>query len=385
MVSSLPQTLIIDVGTAYTKVGYAGEESPRFTFPTIIGTEKYHHAIENSSEVYVGNAALEMRGILSIHHPLQRGVVLDWNNFYSILDYIFFRLFKTVDLTKCSVLYIENLFIQPDVKNFVAQLMFDRYNVHRLMMVPTPILSIFSVGLTTGLLIESGEGITFVAAIVDGRIQQESIRKVDLSGVDVMHYLKNMLLQEGLDNIASYPPEILNEIKERHCYVIPDKDTPPESKVYDLQMHDGTIVKVPQHVLYNPPEILFQPNIISSNTLSITEAVLSSLQGVDRRYWKDLLSRIVFSGGNLSYQGFKKRFEYDLGVCIPQLGVIPGSFDLSKRALGFFIPDNLQFAPFKGASILGSVPSFHKLFVNNEQFQSNHDVLRQEIVDIFQI
>ena len=114
MVLSLPQTLIIDVGTAYTKVGYAGEESPRFTFPTIIGTEKYHHAIENSSEVYVGNAALEMRGILSIHHPLQRGVVLNWNNFYSILDYIFFRLrlreCKVVSLFKVVFYILNNIY-----------------------------------------------------------------------------------------------------------------------------------------------------------------------------------------------------------------------------------------------------------------------------------
>ncbi|MHA1487872.1 MAG: hypothetical protein ACTSSC_11970, partial [Promethearchaeota archaeon] len=38
MAIPLPGTpIIVDIGSAYTKIGFAGEPSPRFVFPTITG------------------------------------------------------------------------------------------------------------------------------------------------------------------------------------------------------------------------------------------------------------------------------------------------------------------------------------------------------------
>ncbi len=42
MTLSLPKTpIIIDIGSAYVKTGFAVEPEPRFVFPCITGTEKY--------------------------------------------------------------------------------------------------------------------------------------------------------------------------------------------------------------------------------------------------------------------------------------------------------------------------------------------------------
>lgn len=110
------------------------------------------------------------------------------------------------------------MLIQPDVKNFIAQLLFDRYNVHSVMMVPTPILLIFSVGLTTGLVIESGEGITFVATILNGRIQRGSVRRLDLgkmiqSGIKILIGInknKDLLKQELIQK------DFITTVNENH-------------------------------------------------------------------------------------------------------------------------------------------------------------------------
>jgi actin-related protein len=55
----------------------------------------------------------------------------------------------------------------------------------------------------------------------------------------------------------------------------------------------------------------------------------------------------------------------------------------SSDLIKLYIPDNLQYAIFNGASILGSLPSFQALFVSYEEFQINPDLLYQDISEIF--
>ncbi|MHA1933067.1 MAG: hypothetical protein ACW96X_11025 [Promethearchaeota archaeon] len=54
----------------------------------------------------------------------------------------------------------------------------------------------------------------------------------------------------------------------------------------------------------------------------------------------------------------------------------------SNKIVKFFVPDNFQFAIFNGAAILGSLPSFQKLFITHEQFESNRDLLYRDISEI---
>ncbi len=60
-----------------------------------------------------------------------------------------------------------------------------------------------------------------------------------------------------------------------------------------------------------------------------------------------------------------------------------GFYNSSDEVTRFFVPDNLQFAIFNGASILGSLPSFQSLFVTREEFQANSDLLYKDISEIF--
>jgi len=57
--------------------------------------------------------------------------------------------------------------------------------------------------------------------------------------------------------------------------------------------------------------------------------------------------------------------------------------DDTSEIIRFFVPDNLQFAIFNGAAILGSLPSFQNLFITYEQFQANPDIIFRDISDVF--
>ena len=83
--------IILDIGSAYAKVGFAGDPKPRFVFPVITGTEKYKAVMADVStrSIYVGYDAMKMRGVLKVKYPIQRGAIMDWNDYYEILNYIF--------------------------------------------------------------------------------------------------------------------------------------------------------------------------------------------------------------------------------------------------------------------------------------------------------
>ncbi|MFX0037909.1 MAG: zinc ribbon domain-containing protein [Promethearchaeota archaeon] len=328
MALPLPGTpIIIDIGSAYVKIGFAGEPGPRFIFPCITGTEKYKSVMVDVSarSIYVGNDVSRMRGVLKIKHPISRAEIMDWESYYEILNYIFYSLLRVEDLTQYPVLYCEPPFMHKETKEYIARLFFETHQVNSLIMMPTPLLSLFSVGLTTGLVIESGDGLTWTVPIINGTIVQHAVQKLPLAGIDINQNLKNLLMREGVSIASSAADEIIQEIKEKNCYFVLDPNKPLKSgDMFSVLMPDGSTINVPTYILYQAPEVLFNPGMLGfTDTMNIPQAVIASIRNIDSLYWYDLLSHIVFSGGNLSYSGFQERFESELNLLLPQLGSIP--------------------------------------------------------------
>ncbi|MFW9990249.1 MAG: zinc ribbon domain-containing protein [Candidatus Odinarchaeota archaeon] len=506
MALPLPGTpIIIDIGSAYVKIGFSGEPSPRFVFPCITGTEKYKSVMVDVSarSIYVGNDVSRMRGVLKINHPLSRGEIMDWDSYYELLNYIFYSLLRIDNLSQYPVFYCEPPFMHKETKEYIARVFFETHQVGSLVMMSTPLLSLFSVGLTTGLVIESGDGLTWVAPIINGQIIQHAVQKIPIAGIDVNQNFKSLLMREGTSISSSAADEIIQEIKEKNCYFVLDSNISPKAgEMFSVPMPDGSTINVPTYILYQAPEVLFNPGMLGyGNIMNIPQAVIASLRVIDNHYWNELLSHIVFAGGNLSYSGFQERFESELDPLLSQLGPIPkpvaplsavkseliklqsveiskkredtcpkcgalinlddgkelcpscggvlilpeiriGTPDATKQGkiqsntcphckkeipesdslfcpycgkpiesletttlpkkeiektpaqefsefmesanklLKFFIPDNLQYAAFNGAAILGSLPSFQQLFITYDQFRTNPNLLYRDISEI---
>ena len=327
MAIPLPGTpIIVDIGSAYTKVGFAGEPSPRFVFPTITGTEKYKAVMVDvgARNIYIGSDASKMRGVLKIKHPIERGAIMDWNDYYEILNYIFYSLLRIENMSNYPVLYTEPPFVQRETKEYIARVLYETHRIRSLIMIPTPILSLFSVGLTTGVVVESGDGTTWICPILNGEIVDQSVRKLTLAGADVNQHLKNLLMREGINIESSAVDEIIKDIKEKNCFFALDPEHPPKvDESFSFTMPDGSNINIPNYIFHEAPEVMFKPNLLGYNILNIPHAVINSLQGIDKYYWSDLLSHIMISGGNLSYSGFEERLRTELIRLIPQLGKIP--------------------------------------------------------------
>lgn len=323
-------TVIIDIGSATVKVGVAGDEKP-VVFETITGAPKYKNLMADVSgmvqSIYVGDDCTRMRGVLKIDHPINRGTVMNWDQYYAILNHIFYNVLR-VDPKKCDIIYLVPPLTPPDIGQYYARVLFETHRCKTVAIIDSASCSVFSLGETTALAFEMGAGLTHIVPVMNGQLYAPSIQRLNLASLDVEEYLNALMTQYG----QFQKREILKEVKEKVVEVALDPNTASRDPTRNKKflMPDGTKIDINAYVSIYASEILFNPGLLGYQCASISWAVIASLRTVDPYYWRPLLKRIILSGGGTLLKGLPTRLEKEIEALLPQLGPLPPPIEEPK-------------------------------------------------------
>jgi actin-related protein len=358
--------VIIDIGSSYVKAGFAGEEGPRAVFSNVVGRPKAPGIMVGSAQedYFVGSEAEEKRESLILRHPVEHGIVEDWDDFEKVLHHTFTNELR-VNPEEHNVLITETA-LNPKVnREKLTQILFDTFNVPGLYVANTAVLSLYSAGKFTGVVVEIGDGVAHIVPIYDGFVLPRSIQRINLAGRDLTDYLIQILSERGLHLTTGTEREIAKDIKEKLCYVALDFDNELDasktgsSKDADYEMPDGNVITMGSE-RFRTPEILFKPSLIGREFGGIHEQVYQAITKSDVDVRKDLYQNIVLSGGTTLFAGLPERLTKEVRKLAPPA--------MSSKVKVIAVPER-KYCSWIGGSILSSISTFSSMWITKEEYQ----------------
>jgi len=365
IMSSDKPHLIIDNGSGYIKAGFSGEEGPRAVFPGIVGRPKNPGIMVGAEQkdYFVGQQAEEKRGILILKYPIEHGIVEDWEDMEKIWDHTFTNELRVVP-SEHNVMLTEAPMNPKVNREKMTQIMFETFGVPGLYIAIQAVLSLYSAGKFTGIVCDSGDGVTHFVPIFDGYALPHSILRVNLAGRDLTDYLVKLLSERGHHLTTSAEREIVKDIKEKLCYVALDFDQEMNesksgtSKEATYEMPDGQMITIGSE-RFRCPEALFRPSLIGKEFAGAGEQTYQSIMKSDVDVRKDLYQNIVLSGGTTLYAGLPERLTKEVQKLAPQT--------MASKVKVVAVPER-KYCVWIGGSILSSISTFSTMWITKDEY-----------------
>ena len=177
----------------------------------------------------------------------------------------------------------------------------------------------YATGRTTGVVLDSGDGVTHAVPIYEGFALPHSIMRIDIAGRDVSRYLRLLLKREGVNLHTTAEFEIVKTIKEKACYLAsnPVKEETVELEKSQYLLPDGSTIEIGP-ARFRAPEVLFRPDLIGDEFEGLHEVLLYSILKSDLDLRKVLYQNIVLSGGSTLFKGFGDRLLGEIKKIAPK-------------------------------------------------------------------
>ena len=353
------QAIVIDNGTALTKMGYAGNVTPDFVIPTnMLKIEQNINlnflSKNNEYNYYIGDEAIKHANNSENYkflYPMKNGIIENWDLMEKYWHTSIYNYLKC-DPQEHYFVLTESLMNLPENRETIAEIFFDTFNVPGLYIGLQAFFAFFgyskivyedsdvemdfvqekAIKSLTGLVVDSGDSETHIVPICDGFVDGSNIRHIPVAGRKITKFMEQMIKKRGEKICNEDLYFATTELKEKYGYLT--KDLLEEFSKFDKKMvvngkleqsckfkkfeGVGKISKVPFSInigyeVFLGPESVFYPEIIEEKyKSSLDESIDLAIQASDFDYRRRLYANIVTCGGNTLFKNFDKKLECTL-------------------------------------------------------------------------
>jgi actin beta/gamma 1 len=251
------------------------------------------------TDSYVGDDAQSKRGILTLRQPVEHGIITNWDDMQKIWQHAFNGL--RVAPEEYPILMTEAPLNPLSQREKMIQIVFESFDVPAFYVSVQATLALYAAGRTSGVVLDSGDGVTHTVPIYDGAAINSAIHTIDIGGKNLTDHLMKSLKERGYSFSTAAEYDIIRDIKESLCFVALDfqQETQVASQKSTLdksyELPDGQVITIGSE-RFRTPEVLFQPSMLEVPGPGVHVAVSNSIAKCDPAKQQDLYGMILMVG-----------------------------------------------------------------------------------------
>ncbi|EAT45925.1 AAEL002822-PA [Aedes aegypti] len=193
--------IVIDNGSYHCRAGWAGKDVPSLVFKNVLAKPRKDRSKKDTSEVVVptvqiGNDITNIEAVrFQLRTQFDRNVVTHLHVQEQIFDYLFGRLGINADGCVPHPVLLTECVANPNYSRMLmSELMFECYGIPGIVYAVDGLLSYrMNGGQDSGLIVSCGYQATHVIPVLNGRMVEDKVRRINLGGFNMINFMFRLL------------------------------------------------------------------------------------------------------------------------------------------------------------------------------------------------